>query len=79
MSISKEQRNGIFLLTILVIIIGVVGFIVLSLRMDPIEENLKLNPVINSLWILKDDDGNVLSTDVLVFYPQTGQASAFEF
>ena len=65
MSISKEQRNGIFLLTILVIIIGVVGFIVLSLRMDPIEENLKLNPVINSLWILKDDDGNVLSTDVL--------------
>lgn len=78
MSISKEQRNGIFLLTILVIIIGVVGFIVLSLRMDPIEENLKLNPVINSLWILKDDDGNVLSTDVLVFYPQTGQASAFD-
>lgn len=78
MSISKEQRNGIFLLTILVIIIGVVGFIVLSLRMDPIEENLKLNPVINSLWILKDDDGNALSTDVLVFYPQTGQASAFD-
>ena len=76
MSISKEQRNGIFLLTILVIIIGVVGFIFLSLRMDPIEENLKLNPVINSLWILKDDDGNALSTDVLVFYPQTGQASA---
>ena len=78
MSMSKEQRHGIFLLTILVIIIGVVGFIVLSLRMDPIEENLKLNPVINSLWILKDDDGNALSTDVLVFYPQTGQASAFD-
>lgn len=78
MNISKEKRNGIFLLAILVIIIAVVGFVAFSLRVDPIEENLKLNPVINSLWILKDDDGNALSTDVLVFYPQTGQASAFD-
>ncbi|HAZ96350.1 LytR C-terminal domain-containing protein [uncultured Treponema sp.] len=78
MNISKDQRNGIFLLAILVIIIGVVGFVAFSLRVDPIEENLKLNPVINSLWILKDDEGNALSTDVLVFYPQTGQAAAFD-
>ncbi len=78
MNISKEKRNGIFLFAILVIIIGVVSVVAFSLRVDPIEENLKLNPVINSLWILKDDDGNVLSADVLVFYPKSGQAVAFD-
>ncbi|MGN0729575.1 LCP family protein [Treponema sp.] len=77
MNVSREKRNGIFLLAILAIIIGVAGIVVFSLRVDPIEESLKLNPVINSLWIFKDDEGNALSTDVLVFYPQTGQAAAF--
>ncbi len=77
MGISKEKRSIIFLLVIFLIVIGIVVLVALSIRVDPVKENIANELVLNSLWIMKDDDENVLSTYVLICNPNTNQAGAF--
>jgi anionic cell wall polymer biosynthesis LytR-Cps2A-Psr (LCP) family protein len=78
MSISRDKRSAIFLFFILAIILGVVVFISFSLKVDPVEETLKNSSVINTLWILHDEENNVLSTDIFVYHPATKQAAIFD-
>ncbi|MBP3367533.1 MAG: LCP family protein [Treponema sp.] len=78
MSVSKERKSALFLLAVLAIIAGVTVFIALTLRVDPVEESLKSSPVINTLWVFTDDDGSALATNVLVFYPPSRKAVAFD-
>jgi anionic cell wall polymer biosynthesis LytR-Cps2A-Psr (LCP) family protein len=56
----------------------VVVFISFSLKVDPVEETLKNSSVINTLWILHDEENNVLSTDIFVYHPATKQAAIFD-
>ena len=62
MNISKQKSGVIFLFVILLIIASVGTFVAMSLRVDPVEESLKSDPVIYTLWVITDDDGNALST-----------------
>ena len=69
MNISKQKSGVIFLFVILLIIASVGTFVAMSLRVDPVEESLKSDPVIYTLWVITDDDGNALSTALMFFYP----------
>ena len=66
MRMSKDKRSAIFLLAILAIIAALTVTIAISLKVDPISETMKNDPVIKILFIHTDDEKNVLSTDIFV-------------
>ncbi len=78
MILSKERKGVIFLLTILAILVGVIVAVSASLKVNPISESLKNDPVVKALWVFKNKDNDVLATDVLIYYPQSERATAFD-
>lgn len=78
MNVSEERKSAVFLFAVFAIIVTVVVFIAFTLRTDPVEESLKSNPVINTLWVFTDNEHNALATNVLVFYPPSRKAVAFD-
>jgi polyisoprenyl-teichoic acid--peptidoglycan teichoic acid transferase len=68
MHIRREQKGAIFLLLIFIVIIGVLAFLIFSLREDPVAENLKKDQVIKILFVM-ENKGKVLSTNLFVYYP----------
>lgn len=71
MKIDHGRNNGhsaLFFLLMFLILAGVGTFIFLSLRVDTVEESLKNNSVIKTLFVLEDKD-QVLFTDVFIYYP----------
>ncbi|MBS7241172.1 MAG: LCP family protein [Treponema sp.] len=77
MSMSRDKKSAIFLLVILAIIVAVSVVIAMSLRVDPIQETMKNDPVVKILFVHTDDEKNVLSTDILVYCPGSDQAVSF--
>ncbi len=77
MRMSKNKRSAIFLLAILAIIAALTVTIAVSLKVDPISETMKNDPVIKILFIHTDDEKNVLSTDIFVYCPGSDQAVSF--
>ncbi|CAM4109069.1 MULTISPECIES: LCP family protein [Treponema] len=75
---NREKKGVVFLVVILAIIIGVGVFIAATLRVDPVAETLKKEPVIKILFVLSDDSGNALSTDVFVYYPVSRKGALFD-
>ncbi len=68
---GKAQRSGIlFLFVMLLIFVGAGIWIALSLRTDPVSENLKSDRVVKTLFVM-EDKGKVLFTDVFIYYPMT--------
>ena len=65
---TTGNRGGIFLLLIVLILAGVTAFLALSLRTNVIDENLKGDRVIKTLFVMEDRN-HVLFTDVLIYYP----------
>ncbi len=65
---ESSGRGALFLVLIFVIIISVVTFIALSLRVDTVDESLKNDSVIKTLFVLEDKD-QPLFTDVFIYYP----------
>lgn len=72
------KRNIIFLSLIAVIVIGVAVAVSLLLRVNIVDETLRTEGVLNTLWILTDEERNVYSTNVIASYPQTNQAASFD-
>ena len=64
----NNGHSGLFFLLMFIILAGVGTFIFLSLRVDTVEESLKNNSVIKTLFVLEDKD-QVLFTDVFIYYP----------
>ncbi len=62
------NNSALFLILILLIIIGVSVFLALSLRTDTVDDNLKNDSVIKTLFVMHDGD-KVLFTDVFIYYP----------
>ena len=77
MSISREKISAIFLGTILLIVVAVGAILALSLRTDPVAENLKNDQVVKILFVLNDGKNNALSTDVFVYYPVSQKGALF--
>lgn len=78
MSTSREKKSAVFLALILVIIVAIGTIIALSLRTDPVTENLKNDQVIKILFVLNDGKKNALATDVFVYYPVSQKGALFD-
>ncbi len=65
---TTGYKGGFFLLLIVLILVGVMVFLALSLRTNVIDENLKGDRVIKTLFVMEDRN-QVLFTDVLIYYP----------
>lgn len=74
---GKVRASAIFLSLIVAIIAGVVVALFLLLRTNVIDETLRAEGVLNTLWVLSDGEGNALTTNVISFYPETGRAASF--
>jgi anionic cell wall polymer biosynthesis LytR-Cps2A-Psr (LCP) family protein len=78
MNIGREKKSIIFLVLILVIIVVLGVVIALSLRTDPVAENLKNDQVIKILFVLNDGNKHALTTDVFVYYPVSQKGALFD-
>lgn len=67
---NRRKSGFFFLVLIFVILVGVAVWLGLSLRTDPIAENLKSDSVVKVLFVM-EDKGEVLFTDVFIYYPMT--------
>ena len=65
---ANGNKGAIFLLLIVLILAAVSVFLALSLRTNAIDENLKSDRVIKTLFVMEDRN-HVLFTDVLIYYP----------
>ena len=77
MKIVKIDASPILLALIVLFLAGgiIAGF--LSFRSDPIEETLTGDQVINTLFVI-ENNGKPLCTYVLMYYPKTAKAAAFD-
>ncbi|MCQ2596224.1 MAG: LCP family protein [Treponema sp.] len=73
--IRDEQKGIIFLVIMFTILIGAAVFFALSLRTDNVAESLEEDQVIRELFVFENDDGGVLFSSVLVYYPVTQRAA----
>lgn len=63
-----NNRGALFLVLIFVIIVSVIIFIAMSLHVDTVDESLKNESVIKTLFVMEDKE-QVLFTDVFLYYP----------
>ena len=73
--IRDEQKGIIFLAVMFLILAGASVFFALSLRTDNVAESLDEDQVIRELFVFENDDGGVLFSSVLVYYPVTQRAA----
>ena len=72
MNFRKERKGLVFIGLICVILFALITLIVLSLKQDTIEENLKSDPVIKTLFVIEDKN-QVLFTNIFIYYPVSGK------
>lgn len=75
-SFRDEQKGAVFLLVILLIIVGVSLFMAKSLQVDTIGQKLADDQVLRLLSVMKDDENNVIFTNVLIYYPVSKKATS---
>jgi anionic cell wall polymer biosynthesis LytR-Cps2A-Psr (LCP) family protein len=75
---KKKVDASLFLLAAIALLLGgSVFFIIFTLRSDPVEEALSGDRVINTLFVI-DQDEKPLSTYVLMYYPGTKRGAIFD-
>ena len=72
MKLKQERKGIIFIALIFIILCVLVAIIVVSVKQDTVEENLKRDPVMKVLLVLEDKN-QLLFTDVLIYYPVSGK------
>ena len=77
MKFSKVNKSIIFLGLIFLIVLGAGLFIFSSLKVDPIKDKMKNDPVLKVLFVVHDGNGNCLSTDIFMYSPATSKSALF--
>jgi len=75
MSLSREKKSLIFLISIIFVLIALVVVVTIALRTDKVAENIESDQVVKILMVFSDDKGNALATDVFVYYPISRKAA----
>lgn len=78
MAVSKEWKGFAFIFMIIFIITVMVIVLYKSLKVDPVSDILKGDNTVNVLFVISDDDGNPLATEVFMCYPKTRRATVFD-
>jgi len=73
-----QQSKGFILLFVIFLIIAITAvFLIFYLQTDPVTEILKNDQLINILFVL-EDSGEVLTTQILMYYPVAKRTAMFE-
>ncbi|MBP5753779.1 MAG: LCP family protein, partial [Treponema sp.] len=75
--IIRRKKGLLFLSLIVLIVVAAVVFIVVSMGTDPASAYFKKGQVIKTLIVLADNDSNVLSTDLLLYHPDSQKSALF--
>jgi polyisoprenyl-teichoic acid--peptidoglycan teichoic acid transferase len=75
MRIRDEQKGLLFLVLIGLIIAAACIIIALSLRTDTVAESLENDQVIRVLYVMEDKPGDVLMTEMIIYYPVSKKAA----
>jgi anionic cell wall polymer biosynthesis LytR-Cps2A-Psr (LCP) family protein len=74
---TKTDASVLFLGAIGILLIVGIVFAVLNLRSDPLEDSIAENRVINTLFIIENEE-KPLASYVLMYYPATRRAAVFD-
>ena len=74
---AKADASVLLLILIVLLICAGIVFTISYLRLDPIDESLKGDKVINALFVIEDKD-KPLCSYVLMYYPETKRAAIFD-
>jgi anionic cell wall polymer biosynthesis LytR-Cps2A-Psr (LCP) family protein len=74
---TKTDASILFLGVIGILLAGGIVFAILNLRSDPLEDSIAENRVINTLFVIENQD-KPLSSYVLMYYPATRRAAIFD-
>lgn len=78
MALSKTMKNVILMgiMLFIILVVSVVSFI--TLKTDPVSEKLKEeNCILPVLFVLSDDEGNAMTTNLLLYCATTKKTSMF--
>lgn len=75
--LDRNKYAGILLLFIFILLAILLAGVALSLRTDPVEERIKNNEVMNTLFVV-EDGGNALVTEIFMYYPVYQRGAMFE-
>ncbi len=78
MAFSREQKNLAFILFIVVIVVMVAVKIATSLIQDPVAEKLKKDQVVKVLFVIQDDEGAALCSEVFLYYPDSRKCAVID-
>jgi hypothetical protein len=73
----RLDRSVSFLVAILVILVGTGVALMFAMRTDPLKESLTGDKLLKALIVL-EDGGIPLSTNILVYYPESKRAAMFD-
>lgn len=73
----RLDRSVSFLVAILVILVGTAVALMFAMRTDPLKESLSGDKLLKALIVL-EDGGIPLSTNILVYYPESKRAAMFD-
>jgi anionic cell wall polymer biosynthesis LytR-Cps2A-Psr (LCP) family protein len=74
---TKTDASILFLAIIGILLTGAIVFAILNLRSDPLGDSISENRVINTLFIIENQE-KPLSSYVLMYYPATKRAAVFD-
>ncbi len=75
MKMRDEQKGAVLLGIFFLIIVTVIVFMSVSLKTDSVAEKLANDQVVRLLTVVDDDEGNVLFSNVLIYYPVSRKAA----
>ena len=73
--IRDEQKGIIFIAAIFVIIISLGIFFAISLKTNKVEETLKTTDMLRVLYVVEDENAEMLFSSVLTFYPKSNKGA----
>ncbi|MBE6351419.1 MAG: LytR family transcriptional regulator [Treponema bryantii] len=73
--IRDEQKGIIFIAAIFVIIISLGIFFSVSLKTNKVEETLKTTDMLRVLYVVEDENTEMLFSSVLTFYPKSNKGA----
>ncbi|MBO4320321.1 MAG: LCP family protein [Treponema sp.] len=77
MKLSAEKKGLLFLSLIVLFVVAAVVFIVVSMGTDSASAYFKKGQVIKTLVVIADNENNALSTDLLLYHPDSQKSALF--
>lgn len=74
MGMSDERKGALFLIVIAAILVAAIVIVGFSIRTDTVSDTLASDQVVRILFVVENESGGVLFSDMLIYYPISGRA-----